>query len=98
MLEENTRAEKESPIDLSRFWSDEMLRWIHDKLYDSIKSLIAMGIALFGETKLTKEAKDRIETWGNIQPETLTELIFTINSWVNQMRDIADELRGRIGK
>lgn len=97
MLEEVVRVEKEPSLNPSYFCSDSMLRCIHGKLYDSANALVAIQIALFGEVKLTNDARDKIEAWGNIQPETLSEFISSINTGADQVRDLADELRVRIG-
>lgn len=99
MPEEIARFKQDEPaLNPSCYCSDELLKWIHDKLYDSTNTLVAIWIALFGEAKLTKDTQDRIEAWGSLQPETLSDLVFSINTWVTRMRDLADELRARIGK
>lgn len=98
MLKEVVRVEKEPSLNPSYFCSDSMLRCIHGKLYDSANALVSMWIALFGEIQLINDARDKIETWGNIQPETLSDFISSINTGADQVRDLADELRARIGK
>ena len=99
LKEQTARIERSAPaLNPSCYCSDELLKWIHDKLYDSTNTLVAIWIALFGEAKLVKDTQDRIEVWGSLQPETLSDLIFSINTWVTRIRDLADELRVRIGK